>query len=307
MSETGLLFPGQGSQSVGMVKGLSRFSEARDLFERARARLGFDLWELCLSGPEEVLSEDFHAQLAVYVTNCAFYSVLQERLKPSMASGFSLGIFSAFYAAGSFTFEQGLDGVHYAAERMSQEAKQHPGAMVAVIGLSEKEIQEISSEFPGVFLASVNNAQQMVISGMEEEIEKAIPHLVSRGALLVKRLPIGWAIHTPFMESVSRDFSHRFREWEIAPPRFPVVSYLRGEFLNTPEEIKAELANQFSRPNRWQSVLIKMGEEGIETYVEVGPGNVLSGMVRWVHRPANVLTAEEILAKGGLGDTDKHG
>ncbi len=143
-------------------------------------------------------------------------------------------------------------------------------------------------------MASVNNTQQLVISGEEEGVEKAIRLCVERGALMVKRLPIGWAIHTPLMERASQAFAQAIRKWKISTPRIPVLSYLTGEHLRTPKEIKEELSIQFCRPNHWHRVLLRMVEEGIHTFVEVGPGNVLTQMVRWVDR-----TAEERVTHGG--------
>jgi [acyl-carrier-protein] S-malonyltransferase len=302
MPEAAFLFPGQGSQSVGMVQGLASYPEAREIFHRASLVLDMDLFELCLQGPEEVLSLDFQAQVAVHVTNCAYASVLgRMNYVPALASGFSLGIFSALVAAGSLSFDQGLKGVVLAAEKMSEEGFKQQGAMAAVIGLSEQEVQEVCRELSGAFVASVNTAQQVVISGQEEDVEKAIQRCLGRGALLVKRLPIGWAIHTPLMEGASRAFAAAVQDWKVRPPKFPILSYLRGEYLETPEEILEELTVQYCRPNYWHKVLLRMTEEGINTFVEVGPGNVLTQMVRWVNRTARVITAEEILRNAECG------
>jgi len=217
-----------------------------------------------------------------------------------MASGFSLGIFSALVAAGSLSFDEGLEGVILAADKMSSEAARQRGAMAAVIGLSEEEVREACAGFSGAFVASVNTAQQVVISGLEEDVEKAIPLCIAQGALLVKRLPIAWAIHTPLMESASRAFAQAVKDWRVQPPRYPVLSYLRGEYLNTPEEILEELTVQYCRPNHWHRVLLRMMEEGIDTYVEVGPGNALTQMVRWVHRTARTWTAPKVLEEEDL-------
>jgi len=299
LPDLAFLFPGQGSQSVGMVQGLASQPEARKIFQRAGEILGFDLFDLCLRGPEEMLALDFNAQLAVHVTNCAYGALLNgKQWRPRIASGFSLGIFSALVAAGSLSFDQGLEGVILAAEKMSEEGLKQRGAMAAVIGLSEQEVREVCREFSGAFVASVNTAQQVVISGQEEDVEKAIRLCLIQGALMIKRLPIDWAIHTPLMESASRAFAGAVKDWKVQSPGFPVLSYLSGEYLKTPEEILEELTVQYCRPNYWYKVLLRMIDEGIDTYVEVGPGNVLTQMVRWVNRTAKVLTAEEILQKG---------
>ena len=296
MPEMAFLFPGQGSQSVGMVRELASHPEARKIFQRASETLGFDLFDLCLRGPEEMLALDFNAQLAVHVANCAYASILSARnYAPRLTSGFSLGIFSALVAAGSLSFDQGLQGVILAAEKMSEEGFKQRGAMAAVIGLSEEKVREVCAGFSGAFVASVNTAQQVVISGQEEDVEKAIQLCLQRGALMVKRLPVGWAIHTPLMESASRAFAEAVKDWRVQSPRFPVLSYLSGEYLKNPEEILEELTVQYCRPNYWHKVLLRMIDEGIDTFIEVGPGNVLTQMVRWVNRTAKVFTAEEIL------------
>ncbi|MBI5967249.1 MAG: ACP S-malonyltransferase [Deltaproteobacteria bacterium] len=306
MSDIAFLFPGQGSQFAGMVQELAAYPEALEIFRRASRDLGFDLFELCLGGPEEKLSQDLYAQLAVHATNCAYAALLRKmNFIPRLASGFSLGIFSALVAAGSLSFKQGLEGVRIAAEKMSVEGKRHRGAMAAVIGLSENEVQAICQELPQAFVASINNARQVVISGKDEAVEKAMILCQQRGALITKRLPISWAIHTPLMKRTSQSFAEVIRDWKVSPPHFPVLSYLRAENLRTPEEIKEELSSQFSHQNCWHRVLLRMIAEGIDTFVEVGPGNVLTQMVRWVSRQAQTFTAEEIFRNGNRMNLEK--
>jgi len=299
MSKVAFLFPGQGSQKVGMVRDLTAYPVAMEVFKRASDLLDLDLFAPGLIGPEEILSLDLNAQLAVHVTNCAYAALLGKiNIVPQEAAGFSLGVFSALVAAGSLSFKQGLTGVKIAAEKMSAEGNYHGGAMAAVIGLSANEVKAICQELDQVFLASENTANQIVISGQEDAVEKAINLCAARGALLVKRLPIGWAIHTPLMERASQAFAQEIKDWPVYPPRFPVLSYLRAEPLATPEEIKQELSAQFSQPNYWHKVLRRLLEEGVNTFIEVGPGEVLTQMVRWVDRSVQTLTAGEIIRKG---------
>ncbi len=287
---------------MGMVRGLMAYPEAMELFGRAREALSIDLFELGLNGPEEKLGVDYYAQLAIYVTNCAYHRILEKKaFSPDMASGFSLGIFAALVAADSLTFDQGLQGVKTAALLMAETEKTEPGAMAGIIGLTEAEAGRICEEIPGVFVASVNNARQVVLSGKAEAVQKAMERSQKVGALMARRLPVGGAIHTPFMQGVSRSFAEMIGHWEIRVPRFPVMSYLRAEFLKSSEEIKDELSAQFSSPNRWYAVLQRMMKERVDHFIEVGPGNVLARMVRWINREPRSETAEEILTKGFEG------
>ena len=303
MPEIAFLFPGQGCQAVGMVENLASYPQTMEIFSRANRHLGFDLYEICLHGSAEKLAEDLYAQLAIHVTNCVYAAILGDGdLKPRMGSGFSLGIFSALAAAGALTFEQGLNGVRIAAEEMSREGFRQHGAMAAVIGLCEGEVEEICRGISGAYVASVNTAQQIVLSGREESVLQAMEECQNQGALLVKRLPIGWAIHTPLMKRASQAFFAVIKDWDVSPPCFPVLSYLRGEWLRTPQEIKEEISNQFSQPNRWYDVLQKLMKEGIDTFIEVGPGDVLSQMVRWVKRSARAIPAERILQENLIKD-----
>jgi [acyl-carrier-protein] S-malonyltransferase len=308
MPDLAFLFPGQGSQFVGMVRELAPHPQALAIFHQASKTLGFDLFNLCLRGPEEKLSQDLYAQLAVHVTNCAYAAILSKmKVTPRLGSGFSLGIFSALVAAGSLSFEQGLEGVRIAAEQMSAEGRHHRGAMAAVIGLSERKVQAICQEVPSAFVASINTAGQVVISGQEKAVAKAIDLCRQRGALMAKHLAIQWAIHTPLMERASRAFAEIIRDWEVYPPRFPVLGYRQAKFLKTPPEIKEELSAQFSQPNSWHKVLLRMIAEGIGTFIEVGPGNVLTQMTRWVNRQALTCTAEEILSQRNLPPAEIRG
>jgi 3-oxoacyl-[acyl-carrier protein] reductase len=301
MSDYAFLFPGQGSEFVGMVHELRGYPDALRIFEEASRNLGFDLFDLCLKGPDDKLSRDLNAQLGVYVTNCAYAELLKKSgARPKMASGFSLGIFSALVAADSLTFGQGLEAVEIAAALMAEEGKRNRGAMAAIIGLTETEVREICEEIPQAYMASINTARQLVISGPEKAVEEAVALSQRRGALLVKRLATNWAIHSPLMARASQTFGLAVKSWNIRPPQFPVLSYLRAEFLESPAEIKEELSIQFSRQNNWYRVLQRMFAEGVDTFVEVGPGNVLGQMVRWVNRQANVFTGAEMLKKGNL-------
>ncbi len=298
MGRMAFLFPGQGSQSVGMVRSLSAERPALAIFEEASEILSWDLWDLCLRGPEEKLNEDYYAQIAVYVTNCAFHAAMESRgMIPQMASGFSLGLFSAAVAAGALTFGQGLRAVTLAAEMMAEVAQREKGAMAAVIGLAEGEIRAICEGVPGAFVASVNNARQMVISGKETSVEKVMDLSQKKGGFMARRLPVGWAIHTPLLEEVSQKFIGIIKDWRFQPLRLPVMSHLRAEMITAPEALREDLGAQFSRPNRWYEALRGMIAAGVDRFIEVGPGGVLTRMVRWVSREVRAERAEEILGR----------
>lgn len=298
MGKTAFLFPGQGSQSVGMVRSLMGEQAAMEVFRQASEFFSLDLWDLCLNGPDAKLNEDCYAQIAVHVTNCAFHVAMEKRgIFPQMASGFSLGLFASAVAAGALSFEQSLHAVSLAAEMMAEEGERQKGAMAALIGLTEGEVRAICEHLPGVFVASINNARQIVIAGEETGVERAMDLSQKHGALLTRRLPVGWAIHTPLMEEISQRFIRIIKDWKLEPLRFPIMSYLRAKMLTTPEELREDLGRQFSRPNRWYEALRGMIEGGVDRFIEVGPGDTLTRMVQWISREVRTERAEELLGK----------
>ena len=291
---TTFLFPGQGSQFVGMGRDLyDRQPAARALFDEADARLGFPLSRLCFDGPEESLTDTAVQQPALYTTSLAAWAVLTERGEANAAyvAGHSLGEFSALAAAGSLGFADGLALVRRRGELMKLAGQRQPGGMAAILGLDAAPVAEVcaaaAAETGGtVGVANDNCPGQVVITGDETALARAMTLLGQAGARKVVRLPISIAAHSPLMDSVANAFAAAVAAAPLAAARIPVVANVTARPITTPDEIRAELTAQLTAPVRWTDSVRQLGALGVDAYVEVGPGDVLLGLVKRIDRAA---------------------
>ena len=291
---TAFLFPGQGSQFVGMGRDLyDRQPAARALFDEADARLGFPLSRLCFDGPEEALTDTAVQQPALYTTSLAAWAVLTERGEANAAyvAGHSLGEFSALAAAGALGFADGLALVRRRGELMKLAGQRQPGGMAAVLGLDAAPVAEVcaaaAAETGGtVGVANDNCPGQVVITGDETALTRAMRLLAAAGARKVVRLPISIAAHSPLMDSVANAFAAAVAAAPLAAARIPVVANVTARPITTPDEIRAELTAQLTAPVRWTDSVRQLGALGVDAYVEVGPGDVLLGLVKRIDRAA---------------------
>ena len=291
---TAFLFPGQGSQFVGMGRDLyDRQPAARALFDEADARLGFPLSRLCFDGPEETLTDTAVQQPALYTTSLAAWAVLTERGEANAAyvAGHSLGEFSALAAAGSLGFADGLALVRRRGELMKLAGQRQPGGMAAVLGLDAAPVAEVcaaaAAETGGtVGVANDNCPGQVVITGDETALTQAMRLLAEAGARKVVRLPISIAAHSPLMDSVADAFAAAVAAAPLSAARIPVVANVTARPITTPDEIRAELTAQLTAPVRWTDSVRQLGALGVDAYVEVGPGDVLLGLVKRIDRAA---------------------
>ncbi len=291
---TAFLFPGQGSQFVGMGRDLyDRQPAARALFDEADARLGFPLSRLCFDGPEETLTDTAVQQPALYTTSLAAWAVLTERGEANAAyvAGHSLGEFSALAAAGSLGFADGLALVRRRGELMKLAGQRQPGGMAAVLGLDAAPVAEVcaaaAAETGGtVGVANDNCPGQVVITGDETALTQAMSLLAEAGARKVVRLPISIAAHSPLMDSVADAFAAAVTAAPLSAARIPVVANVTARPITTPDEIRAELTAQLTAPVRWTDSVRQLGALGVDAYVEVGPGDVLLGLVKRIDRAA---------------------
>ena len=291
---TAFLFPGQGSQFVGMGRDLyDRQPAARALFDEADARLGFPLSRLCFDGPEETLTDTAVQQPALYTTSLAAWAVLTERGEANAAyvAGHSLGEFSALAAAGSLGFADGLALVRRRGELMKLAGQRQPGGMAAILGLDAAPVAEVcataAAETGGtVGVANDNCPGQVVITGDETALTRAMSLLAEAGARKVVRLPISIAAHSPLMDSVANAFAAAVAAAPLSAARIPVVANVTARPITTPDEIRAELTAQLTAPVRWTDSVRQLGALGVDAYVEVGPGDVLLGLVKRIDRAA---------------------
>jgi [acyl-carrier-protein] S-malonyltransferase len=287
-----LLFPGQGSQSVGMGRDLAeRFPAAKAVWEQADEALGFGLSELCWNGPDDELTATVNAQPALLAHSAAVWAVLADAgLDVVCAAGHSLGEFSAYHAAGSLSLADALRTVRRRGELMYAGGQQRPGAMAAVLGLDDEVVdgvcREASTEDSVVVPANFNTPGQVVISGDAAAVERVSPMLVSAGAKKVQALNVSGAFHSPLMEVAAAGLEQQLDSVEMGAPRFPVVSNVTASPVQDPAESRLLLVQQLTSPVRWTASVQTMLGLGVERFLEVGPGKVLTGMLKRIDRAA---------------------
>ncbi|MCS7298288.1 MAG: ACP S-malonyltransferase [Bacteroidia bacterium] len=276
-----LLFPGQGSQAVGMGRALyERHPEIRPLFEEAESVIGLPLRQLMFEGPPEALQRTAITQPALYLHGFAVAQVRQ--IQAQAAAGHSLGEFTALAVAGVFSFSEGLYLVKVRAQAMQEACDKHPGTMAAIIGLEEATVAALCSEVTeGIVVpANYNSPGQIVISGETAAVDSVIEKAKAAGAKLVKKLAVNGAFHSPLMESARHKLAEAIQPLSFHPPRFPVYPNVTGCAESDPSRLKALLIEQLTAPVRWTQTLQHLWEDGIRTFYELGPGTVLNGLVR---------------------------
>lgn len=280
------VFPGQGSQFSGMGKDLYENSPAaKELFEKANEILGFRITDIMFAGTDEELKQTFVTQPAVFLHSVIMAKVLGEEFKPDMVAGHSLGEFSALVAAGALTFEDGLCLVAKRAAAMQKACEARPSTMAAVLGLEDKVVEDICAEIDGVVVAANYNCPgQLVISGSIEAVDVACERLKAAGARRALRLPVGGAFHSPLMEPAKVELQAAIETAEFKAPICPVYQNVDAKPYTDPEQIKANLIAQLTAPVRWTYIVENMLADGADSFMELGPGAVLQGLIKKVSR-----------------------
>ena len=272
-----------------MAKDLyDHFEDVKQTYENANQILGFDLADICFNGPEEKLRQTRVTQPAIFVHSTVLVKLLFEKnSKPEMAAGHSLGEYSALYAAEALTFEDGLRLVKVRAELMQKASELNEGTMAAFIGLQEDvvaEVCETASSVGVVQVANFNSPGQVVISGSVAGVNRAIEIAKEKGAKRAIPLVVGGAFHSPLMEYASEGLQKALAEVEIRPASMPVYSNVHAKPVTQPDEIRQLLAEQLTSPVRWVEIVESMIQDGATEFHEVGPGSVLTGLLRRINR-----------------------
>jgi [acyl-carrier-protein] S-malonyltransferase len=299
------VFPGQGSQEVGMGRDVyEQYSEARELFARADAVLGVPLSRLCFEGPEDDLRQTINTQPAIVTVSLAYLEAAHGRHpavtgRPAFVAGHSLGEYSALIAAGVLSFEDGVALVRERGRLMQAAGERNPGTLAAVLGLDESALEEVCQE-AGAEICNLNSDSQIVIGGEREAVSRAMDLAKARGARRVMPLNVSGAFHSSLMQPAADGMAAAIQRLEFRDPEIPIVANCSGDSIRSGEAIKDELIRQVSTAVQWRRSVLRMAESGVSTFVEIGPGRVLSGLIRQIDRNAklfNVGKADEILGQ----------
>ncbi|NCB83879.1 MAG: [acyl-carrier-protein] S-malonyltransferase [Bacteroidia bacterium] len=281
------IFPGQGAQFTGMGKDLYENSPlAREYFEKANEILGYRITDLMFEGTSEDLRQTKVTQPAVFLHSVISAIALGDKFKPDMVAGHSLGEFSALVAAGALTFEEGLRLVYARAMAMQKACEKEPSTMAAVLGLDDETVEEVCDEVNKehiVVAANYNSPGQLVISGSIEGIDKACELLKQRGAKRALKLPVGGAFHSPLMEPARQELQAAIEKAVVSTPVCPVYQNVNANPQTDPESIKKNLIAQLTAPVRWTQTVKNMINDGADEFIELGPGDVLKGLVKKVN------------------------
>ena len=286
------IFPGQGSQFPGMAKELYETNPAaREILERANEILGFRITDMMFEGTAEDLKQTKVTQPAIFLHSVVLAKCLPD-FKPEMVAGHSLGEFSALVAAGAMDFEEGLKLVSIRAQAMQKACEMNPGAMAAVLMLDPETIERICEETEGIVVAANYNCDgQIVISGEKAAVDAACIRLKEAGARRALPLPVGGAFHSPLMEPARAELAEGIEKAVFKTPICPVYQNVTAQPSTDPTEIKANLLSQLTSPVRWTQSVQNMIADGADTFIELGPGKVLQGLVAKIAKDQVTLTS----------------
>ena len=286
MSKKAFVFPGQGAQFVGMGKNLYEENPmAKEMFEKANEILGFRITDMMFDGTEEDLRQTKVTQPAIFLHSVILAKTLGDEFNPDMVAGHSLGEFSALVAAGALSFEDGLKLVSKRAQAMQKACELQPSTMAAVLALPDEKVEEICAGIDDIVApANYNCNGQLVISGTIEGIDKACEKLLAAGAKRALKLKVGGAFHSPLMQPAQEELAAAIEEAQFSEPICPVYQNVDGKPHTDPKEIKENLIKQLTAPVRWTQDVEAMIADGATEFVELGPGNVLQGLVKKINR-----------------------
>jgi [acyl-carrier-protein] S-malonyltransferase len=300
MKKIGFLFPGQGSQFVGMGKDLyNRFSVVKNLFEEINKKLGIDVINVMFNGPEIKLRNTLYTQLAVFLHSIAVDILLKEEgITADCVAGHSLGEYTAIVSAEGLSFEEGLRLVYYRAKIMAENNNDKPGKMIAVIGLGYDEIKkvcdEVSSSGKVVNIANYNTQTQIVVSGENKAVDSVCDKLLKKGAKKIVPLTVSGAFHSYLMLDAQKKFVEYINRKKLNDTKIPIVLNTTATITQNKDEIKKEMESHMISTVRWYDSVKKMLEFGIDTFIEIGPGKVLKGLLMEIDRKIKVFSTYNV-------------
>jgi len=297
--KTAFLFPGQGAQFVGMGKDFAdAFPAAKQIFAKANDILKFDVSGICLDGPADTLNTTTISQPAIFTVSAAILEALRTHppaaaIRPDVAAGLSMGEYTALYAAGLVGFEDALRLVKKRGEVMQAAADKTKGGMVAVIGLDEEKVRQLCAEASqGELLEAVNfNCPgQIAISGSLAACKRAVELAAKYGAIKAIPLEVAGAFHTSMMAPAAQALSQALAQTNIKNPAHPnVIANITADYYSSADQIRSALAKQLTQPIYWQKCMEKLIADGVGLFYEIGPGKVLTGLMKRIHRRANII------------------
>ncbi|RME67794.1 MAG: [acyl-carrier-protein] S-malonyltransferase [Nitrospirae bacterium] len=293
------VFPGQGSQYVGMGKALyEEFPEARETFEEASEALGYDVSKLCFEGPKEDLNKTHRTQPCILTVSIAAFRVLSTKgIRPSVVAGHSLGEYSALVAAGVVPFKESVKLTEKRGIFMQEAVPEGKGLMAAILGLNREQVDEVCLQVESGYVgpANYNCPGQIVIAGEKEAVEEAMALAKAMGAKRVVPLAVSAPSHCILMAEASKRLAEELKNIEFKPPEVPLVNNADAMFLQTVDSIKASLVKQLDSPLLWEDSIQAIIDSGVREFIEVGPGRVLTGLIKRIDPTVRVLNTEDNL------------